>query len=186
MPTFTIVEVWGTLFAVTAIAGLTCAGLVFLLAGLQKMQHWRLLAGVIANYRLLPGWAVGPAAALLPPLELLLAVLLLSAQLQPWPVIAAIALLLLFAAAMAINVTRGRTHIDCGCGQEFLAQHLSWTLVARNLVLGALLIASLGTAIPVPLSEAVTGATAGLGFFLLYLLFNVFSALPQSGLRRFA
>src|SRR3954471_19480347 len=103
---------WGALFAVTAIAGRTCVGLVFLLAALQKAQHWRLLAGVIANYRLLPGWAVGPAAALLPPLEMLVAVLLLSAVTPPWPVAAAIVLLLLFAAAMAVNVARGRRHID--------------------------------------------------------------------------
>src|SRR5438067_13576444 len=115
---------WGELLAVTAMAGRTCVGLVFLLAAVQKIQHWRLLAGVIANYRLLPGWTVGLVAALLPPLEMLVAVVLLSAGLQPWPAIAGIALLLVFAAAMAVNVARGRVPIACGFGQDFLAQQL--------------------------------------------------------------
>jgi hypothetical protein len=176
----------GQLLAVTAMAGQTCIGLVFLLAAVQKMQHWRLLSGVIGNYRLLPAWAVAPATALLPPLEMLLAILLLSAQPRPWPALAAIALLLLFAAAMAVNVRRGRTHIDCGCGQADLSQTLSGTLVARNLVLAVLLLPALASHARLPISVALTGAAAGIGFFLLYLLFNLFTALPRTAERHFA
>lgn len=174
----------GDLLTVAAGAGRVAIGLVFMLAAVQKMQHWRLLPGVIANYRLLPGWAVSPAASLLPPLELLLAIALLSAQAQPWPALAAIALLLLFAGAMAINVARGRTHIDCGCGEGFLAQHLSWPLVARNLVLAALLLPSFVPAAPLPMPALLSAIAAGLGFFLLYLLFNLLDALPRA--RHFA
>ena len=105
-------EVWGEFFAVMAIAGRVCIGLAFLLAAVQKLHHWRLLPGVIANYRLLPRWSVGAAAAFLPSVEILVAVALLSGQLDTRSAIAAIALLLVFAAAMAINVGRGRTHID--------------------------------------------------------------------------
>jgi len=170
---------WGDLLTVAAEAGRVSIGLVFLLAAVQKAQHWRLLPGVIANYRLLSGWMVAPAAVLLPPLELLLAIGLLSAQVQPWPELAAIALLLLFAGAMAINVARGRVHIDCGCGQAFLAQHLSRSLVARNLVLAALLLPSLMSPASVPMPALLSAVAAGLGFFLLYLLFNLLSALPR-------
>lgn len=170
---------WGALLSVMAEAGRVCVGLVFLLAAVQKAQSWRLLPGVIANYRLLPGWMVSPAAGLLPLMEMALAISLLSAQLRPWPEFAAIALLMLFAAAMAINVRRGRTHIDCGCGQDFLAQHLGWALVGRNCVLAALLLPSLVATAPVPMAAALSGVAAGLGFFLLYLLFNLFSALPR-------
>ncbi len=70
------------LLAAASVAGRICVGLVFLLAAAQKAQHWRILPGVIANYRLLPRWmAVAPVAALLPPAEMVLAILLLSAQL---------------------------------------------------------------------------------------------------------
>lgn len=169
----------GALLTVAAEAGRVSIGLVFLLAAIQKLQHRRLLPGVIANYRLLPDWMVLPAARLLPPLELLLAIGLLSAQVQPWPELAAIALLLLFAGAMAINVGRGRGHIDCGCGQAFLAQHLSRPLVARNLVLAALLLPSFVPPAPVPMPALLSAVAAGLGFFLLYLLFNLLDALPR-------
>lgn len=170
---------WGELLTVAAEAGRVCIGIIFLLAAVQKARAWRLLPGVMANYRLLPGWAVLPAAALLPPLELLLAISLLSAQLWPWPELMAIALLMLFAGAIAINVAWGRVYIDCGCGQAFLAQHLSRPLVARNLVLVTLLLPSLMPPAPVPMPALLSAVAAGLGFFLLYLLFNLLDALPR-------
>src|SRR6516164_10283883 len=114
------------LLAAASVAGRTCVGLVFMLAATQKAMHWRILPGVIANYRLLPRWMSLPAAVLLPPVEMVLALLLLSAQFRSWPALAAITLLLLFAGAMAINLTRGRDHIDCGCGEMFLRQALNW------------------------------------------------------------
>jgi hypothetical protein len=175
---------WGELLTVAAAAGRVSIGLIFLLAAVQKARAWRLLPGVIANYRLLPGWAVLPVAALLPPLELLLAMGLLSAQLRPWPELMAIALLTLFAGAMAINVAWGRVYIDCGCGQALLAQHLSRPLVARNLVLAALLLPALLPPASVPMPALLSAVAAGLGFFLLYLLFNLLDALPRT--RRFA
>jgi hypothetical protein len=166
------------------VAGQICVGLVFLLAAAQKVSHWRILRGVIANYRLLPSWAVMPATSLLPPLEMILAVLLLLAWFKPWPALCALSLLMLFATAIAINLKRGRAHIDCGCGQSFLKQSLSWTLVWRNAGLAALLLPSLLLSGPGTMPIALTGVAAGLGFFLLYLALNIFAALP--GMRRFA
>ncbi|HWX88750.1 MAG TPA: MauE/DoxX family redox-associated membrane protein [Rhizomicrobium sp.] len=176
------------LLAILSQAGRVCVGLVFLLAATQKAQHWRIFFGVIANYRLLPRVMVAPAAALLPPLEMIVGLLLLSAMVMPWGELAAVLLLALFAAAMAINLRRGHAHIDCGCGQSFLAQTLSWTLVARNAVLAALLLPSLAPIGPLTMPAALTGVGAGLAFFLLYLLFNALSALPRPDARghRFA
>jgi hypothetical protein len=176
------------LLATLSEAGRVCVGLVFVLAAVQKASHWKILSGVIANYRLLPRVLVTPAAALLVPLEMAVGLLLLSAQAMPWTLLAAGLLLALFAAAMAINLRRGRAHIDCGCGHSVLKQTLSWTLVARNAVLAALLLPSLAPMGPVSMSAALTGAGAGLAFFLLYLLFNTISALPRPEMRghRFA
>jgi hypothetical protein len=176
------------LLAALSVAGRVCAALVFLLAAAQKAAHWRILPGVIANYRLLPRVLVGPAAALLPPLEMIVGVLLLSAMAISWILLASIVLLGLFAVAMAINLHRGRTDIDCGCGQSFLKQTLNWSLVMRNAVLAALLLPSLAVMGPPTLSAALTGAGAGAAFFLLYLLLNTISALPRPDKRahRFA
>jgi len=174
-------------WAVLSVAGRVCVGLVFVLAGVQKAQHWKLLSGVISNYRLLPRWIVAPASALLPPVELIVGLLLLSAQMVPWAQAAAIALLALFAAAMAINIRRGRAHIDCGCGQSFLKQSLRWSLVARNGALALLLLPSLATA-AMPMSLVLSGVAGGLAFFLLTLVLNTLSALPPVDVRghRFA
>jgi hypothetical protein len=128
---------------------------------------------------LMPRLSVVPVAVLLPPLEMMIGVLLLSAMAGPWPALASIVLLALFAAAMAINLRRGRAQIDCGCGQSFLKQTLRWTLVARNGALVALLLPSLTVTDPLTMSAGLTGASAGLAFFLLYLLFNTISALPR-------
>ena len=161
-----------------SVAGRICVGLVFVLAATQKAQHWRIFSGVLANYRLLPRALVTPAAALLPPVEMLVGILLLFAQIRPYGALSGIALLSLFAAAMAINLNRGRSEIDCGCGHSFLKQNLSWLLVGRNAVLAALLIPSLVFTNAMPMPAILTGIAAGLGLFLLYLLLNVFSALP--------
>ena len=171
-----------------SVAARVCVGLVFMLAAAQKAVHWRILPAVIANYRLLPRWAALPAAALLPPAEMVLAVLLLSAQLWPWPALAAMVLLLMFAAAMAINIRRGRNHIDCGCGETFLRQPLSWSLVGRNGALAALLVPSVMMPSPMSVSLALSGVAAGIGLFLLYLSFNILAALPGANARgrRFA
>lgn len=175
------------LLAVTAVAGRVCVGLVFLLAGAQKLSHWRLLPGVIGNYRLLPRVLAQPVSAVLPPLELVLGALLLSGLATGWVALTAIGLLGLFAAAMAINLKRGRDQIDCGCGQSHLKQSLRWTLVSRNLVLAGLLLPSFSAA-TASVSLAAAGVSAGLGFFLLYLLVNTLSALPRPDARshRFA
>jgi len=172
------------LLAVASVAGRVCAGLVFILAATQKAQHWRIFSAVVANYRLLPGWAVAPVAILLPPVEMLVAVLLLSAQLRPFGALAGIALLGVFATAMAINLRRGRSSIDCGCGHAFLKQTLSWALVGRNAGLAGLLVPSLLFTKPMAMATALSGVATGLAFFMLYLLFNVFAALPPVDARR--
>jgi hypothetical protein len=172
------------LLAAVSVAGQVCVGLVFVLAAVQKLQHWRIFAGVLANYRLLPPLLVAPAAILLPPAEILVGLLLLSAQLRPLGALAAIALLVLFAMAMAINLRRGRSEIDCGCGHSFLKQNLAWLLVGRNAGLAALLVPSLLFTSPMAMPTALSGVAAGVAFFVLYLLLNVLSALPPVQARR--
>ena len=117
----------------------TLIALVYLTAAIGKMRHWAVFQGVVANYRLLPDVLVTPFAYWLPPFEALLGAALLFGWLSPWAELSAAALLLVFAAAMGINLMRGRQHIDCGCFQSVLKQRLSWTLVVRNGVLALLL-----------------------------------------------
>lgn len=127
--------------SMTSVAARTLAGLVLVKAAMGKLRSWGLLEGVIQNYRILPEPLVRPTAIALPPVELAL-----GAALLVRPGLAGLAcagaLLVAFALAMAVNVLRGRTEIDCGCFQSDLRQPLGWSLVIRNLLLAATLIAS--------------------------------------------
>ena len=111
------------LFATAAVAGRICVGLVFVLAATNKAQHWRIFSAVLANYRLLPQGLVAPVAILLPPVELVLGLLLLSAQLTPPAELAGIILLALFAAAMAINIRRGQLAAPIIQSRDWSALH---------------------------------------------------------------
>jgi hypothetical protein len=164
--------------AAAALMGRVCLALVFATAAPAKIRHRMIFEGVVANYRLLPRGMVKPVARALPWIEWGLAALLVLPATGPGAAAIAILLLAAFAWAMAVNLRRGRSHIDCGCHQSTLAQTLSWSLVARNLCLAVLLLPSLAP-LQAPLgAPAAIGAVAGACAFLLYLLFNTLASLP--------
>ena len=168
------------LILVGGYAGAVCVGLVFVVAACSKLRHRRLLSGVIANYRLLPDVLVAPVAAVLPFAELAIGLALIAGEAIVAPALA-IVLLLGFAAAMAINIKRGRRSIDCGCGQSHLRQTLNWGLVGRNLVLAAILSVRLAAgSAPTPVQIAIALA-AGLSIFVGTMLFNSLLALSALG-----
>jgi uncharacterized membrane protein YphA (DoxX/SURF4 family) len=89
-------------------------GAIFVLAALPKIADPPSFAHMIYNYRLVPGAAVNALALVLPWVELLVGLALI---LGVWPrEAAALAglLLIVFIAAIAINLARGRA-VDCGC-----------------------------------------------------------------------
>jgi uncharacterized membrane protein YphA (DoxX/SURF4 family) len=158
--------------------------LVFLTAAYGKLRHGTPFQGVVANYRLLPDAMVVPAAYLIPPIELLLGATLLLGVAFPWPELGAATLLLLFALAMAINLRRGRRHIDCGCFQSALKQTLSWTLVMRNVVLALLMGAALlSNAAPRDLLALVNGYLAGAVLFIILQALGILWSISPAWLR---
>jgi len=142
MPTVKALACWEM-----AVALRTLVALVFLTAAVGKMRHWLAFQGVLANYRLLPDALVAPIAYLLPPVEALLALALVTGEHATWAAAGAAALLCLFAVAMAVNLTRGRRAIDCGCFQGALRQNLRWVWVWRNV----------GLALGLVITSAVVG-----------------------------
>lgn len=118
----------------------TSLALLFLLAARHKLSARRRFEAQLAAYRLLPDSLVTPAARVLPWLEIAVALSLLFAITRPVGAVLAATLLGIYALAMGINLSRGRSQIDCGCGDT--PQSLSGLLVLRNAVLasGALLL----------------------------------------------
>jgi len=156
------------------ILGLTAAltlALVFGLGAVSKFAAWAELEGVVANFRVLPRALVPLVARLLPPVEVLLAIGVLIPATRAAAALGMAVLLVVFAAAIALNVARGRTGIDCGCFRSSLKQNLSWWLVLRNGLLLGLALACVATPGPRELGWAdnFIVVMAALTLFIAYL-----------------
>jgi hypothetical protein len=114
--------------------------LLFAVAALHKVRDLRHFAATLGEYRLIPRRLSGAAAVLLVATEAATAAALWTHR--RLGLAAAAALLGAYAGAMAINLARGRRHIDCGCAGPGARRPISGWLVGRNLALaGAALVA---------------------------------------------
>lgn len=153
------------------LAARTLIALVLLTAGVAKLREPGAFLGAVHGYRLLPDALVAPFARVLPWIELGLG-LLVPTGLAAAPVaIATAGLFLCFAAAMMLNLLRGRRDIDCGCFLGRPAQRLTYGHAGRTLALAAAALLT-GVAAPVALGDAAfedawQGLTAGAVLFLL-------------------
>lgn len=117
-------------------------GSLFLSTTSHKIREFAQFRVVLADYQLLPGVLVAPAACLIVAVELILTLLWFSALYTPLFVavsaILSAVLLTLYGIAIAINLVRGRVHISCGCGvpgANNTDQPLSSGILVRNSVL---------------------------------------------------
>jgi uncharacterized membrane protein len=90
---------------------------------------------VVENYKLLPLSLVPAATFALGLTELLAAVAVFVPLTHQAAVVVLATLLLLYMLAMAINISRGRAEIDCGCAGPAHQQEISSALLWRNLLL---------------------------------------------------
>jgi len=104
-------------------------------AATHKVRAPARFARQLADYQLLPDSLVRPVARLVPLLELAIAFALLVPVSRGWAALSAASLLALYAAAIGINLWRGRADIDCGCAGPDQAQPLRPVLLLRNSVL---------------------------------------------------
>jgi len=157
-------------------------GLVLVGAAFAKALHWTAFKGVVGSYRLLPEVLVIPFAFFLPPVEIATGLAAALRAALPWSLWAAAALFIVFAIAMALNLLRGRTHIDCGCFQSALRQPLEWRLVVRNVVLALLAACSSLASDGGGWSRdvALMAVPAGITLYALYTALNTVWALDDS------
>jgi len=145
--------------------------LAFILAraALHKWRARARFAEHLRAYRLLPDALVAPAAIVLMFAETTVAITLLNPEWRAPGLIAA-ALFALYAAAMAINLSRGRTELDCGCGGALAARTtLDWLLVSRNALLVGAAIVAFATAVPaLPMQRWLIVLAASAAAVLLY------------------
>lgn len=139
---------------------------VFAVALAHKLRTPRAFAAIVREYALVPDRVAPALAALVVALETgVVAGLASGFAVRP---AAALALLLLtaYAAGIALNLARGRGHIDCGCfGPAAAGRHaLSGWLLLRNAVLGVpaalLLLPLAGRELGGPEFAGIAAATA--------------------------
>jgi len=123
---------------------LGCCAVLFASSALHKLRSPGRFAQVLRAYRLLPE-ALVSLAPVVPLLELCVALALLWPPVRAAGVLLGVALLIAYAAAIALNLRRGRADLACGCGGPDEARPIAPWMVGRNLLLAALLA---GTLIP--------------------------------------
>ena len=112
-------------------------------AATHKLRAPARFAKQLADYQLLPEALVRPSARVIPVVELAIAFSLLVPVSRSWAALTAASLIALYAAAIGINLWRGRRDIDCGCAGPDQVQPLRPVLLLRNSVLlGLALLAS--------------------------------------------
>lgn len=159
-------------------------GLILAVSAISKLRHADEFQGVVDNYRLLPGVLVAPVARLLPWVELLCAIALMVPSLRIVAAWVAVALFVMFALALAINVGKGRTHIDCGCvrrptsrsriGMFHVLRALSLAGVSTFIALSSLEVAN------VSLASWLIGVAAAALLAMIYMAADVMVGLPNS------
>jgi uncharacterized membrane protein YphA (DoxX/SURF4 family) len=147
---------------------------IFAWSGAMKLADVEMFEGAVANYRLLPRRTERVFARAIPLCECTCAAGLLCSRTRMPGVAGLVLLLCVFTAAIAINLMRGRTNIDCGCFGASLRQRLSAWLLARNavLVLFAVLIAAPTTQRPSVWLDWVTVAMGAATMVALYASAN--------------
>jgi hypothetical protein len=115
----------------TIVARLALAGLFAAALG-HKLREPAAFRATVAAYQLGPATLMGPLAIVVVVTEC--AVLLGLVVAAPWAPALAGVTLATYASALAVNLVRGRVHLDCGCVGSAGRGGLSWWLVGRNLV----------------------------------------------------
>ena len=135
--------------------------IVFAYSVLHKLKSLARFQAALAAYELIPPALVSIAARLVILLEIA-AIVALLVPIGPGGWIA-FALLSVYTAALSVNLLRGNTAIDCGCGDT--PTPISGWLLLRN---GALLLLVL-------LHQPVDGGASAAGWLLVIALVSVLS-----------
>ncbi len=115
---------------------------VLLTGAWQKLRDMAVFEASVDLYRLLPDGLVPLFARGFPLLEALAGTALLFDSTRASGLLLSVAALGVATGGVVLNLLRGHTNIDCGCGGADGHTTLSWALPARNAVL--LLVAVLG------------------------------------------
>jgi hypothetical protein len=143
--------------------------LVLAAAAVHKARGLDAFRETLRDYQLAPRRLVSAAAVVIVALEGVAVLALVFPRPRALGPLLATALLAVYTAAIAVNLARGRRHIDCGCGGP-AGQPIGSRLVVRNAVLGVAALACVappGTR-PLVWIDALTAVAGTLAVAALY------------------
>lgn len=132
--------VWARLASsrLITVVGRLVLGILFVWAAVGKIEDPGVFAASIENYRIVNPAVAMIIASILPWIELLCGLCILSGALRPGATLLAAAMLMIFTLAILSALARG-LDITCGClTQDADASKIGWTKVVENLVLTVL------------------------------------------------
>jgi len=155
--------------------------LLFAAAAFHKLRAPREFAATLEAYALVPSGALPLLGWALALVEGLLAAAFLVPVLGWVPIAGGALLLSIYSAAIAINLARGRTDIDCGCLGPAGGQPLSAWLLVRNasLVGACLLVAAPQGVRPLLWVDAISIAGGAAGIALCWTAVHLLATLPS-------
>lgn len=145
--------------------------LLFASASAHKLRDLKRFDEIFSAYGLLSGVARLRLSWSVPALELAVAGGLLFDESRSHAATVGIVLLLTYAAAIAVNLKRGRRDLACGCGGPDERRPIAPWMVWRNILLALGLASTFApwTARPLNLTDAVTVVFGVLTLALIYL-----------------
>jgi uncharacterized membrane protein YphA (DoxX/SURF4 family) len=123
----------------------TALGVIFLASAVPKLRHPKGFILAVLEYRVLPPRLSRFYARLVPPLESLVALLLISGTSVRSAAAVLLPMLLSFMVAVGINLARGR-NLDCHCFGKATRRPIGWSLLLQDgVLLGAAITLSVVT-----------------------------------------
>lgn len=145
--------------------------LLFASASAHKLRDLRRFEEIFSAYGVLGAVSRWHLAWVVPALELAVAVGLLFDLSRPYAASIGVVLLLAYAAAITLNLRRGRRDLACGCGGPDERRPIAPWMVWRNILVALVLAIALvpWTTRPLNLTDAVTVIFGLLTLALVYL-----------------
>lgn len=145
--------------------------LLFASASAHKLRDLKRFDEIFSAYGLLTGVARLRLSWTVPVLELAVAGGLLFDESRPGAATVGIVLLLTYAAAIAVNLERGRRDLACGCGGPDERRPIAPWMVWRNILVASCLAATFApwASRPLTITDAVTVVFGLLTLALIYL-----------------
>ena len=107
-------------------------GGIFIYASVYKINYPAEFADSIASYELVPYWAVGVMAIVMPWMELICGVLVIAGIRPKAAILVLMGLMVLFTVAIVITLAKG-VPIGCGCFHSLEDQGISWRTFFRDI-----------------------------------------------------